>query len=86
MLESSGSCSAFNPTSTKTDTGTKDYNIHIPHGNSCFGTEKRTLGITSRMLEHQVFLLEQDNVKLTVTNALNPDKFSKLQKKPRDLP
>lgn len=53
------------------------------------GLERRTWGITCRMLEYQVFLLGQDEVELTVTlylcTSLKPC-FSKLQKKPTVLP
>lgn len=46
-----------------------------PSGHSWFGTEGRTLDITSRMLQYQVALLEQDNAEFKVTTTLNPAVF-----------
>lgn len=58
ILESSDSCRALNAGIIKADIVTKDYDTHIPHGHSRFGTKRRTLDIASGMLKYQVALLE----------------------------
>lgn len=57
--------------------------ICTSHGYRWFGTKRRILGISSRMLKYQVALLEQDNVHHKRTTALNPSHvFLRLQKRP----
>lgn len=60
----------------KIDSGTKDHCLCATHAYNCFRTKMEINHwlSASRMLKYQV-ILEQDNVELKVTSALNPSMF-----------